>query len=87
MTSLYLMRRYLISFKNFMFRWVLLLNILFAGTIIVIKNYIISSFIQYELLIIGFIIESILFLCYLYFFYKKDSRWLLELKKRIFAQT
>lgn len=87
MTSYYLMKRYLISFKNFLLKWVLLLNILFAGTIIVIKNYIISSFSQYKLLIIGFIIESILFLCYLYFFYKKDSRWLLELKKRIFAQT
>ena len=87
MTSLYLMRRYLISFNNFMFRWVVLLNILFAGTIIIIKNHIISSLSPYKLLIIGLIIESILFLCYLYFFYKKDSRWLLELKKRIFVST
>jgi len=85
MTSYYLIRRYLVSFKSFMFRWVLFLNILFAGTIIAIKKYIISSFSQYKLLIIGFIIEGIFFLCYLYFFYKRDSRWLLELRKRLFA--
>lgn len=87
LTSYYLIKRYLIPFKNFMFGWVVLLNILFAGTIIIIKNHVISSFSQYKLLIIGFIIECVLFLCYLYFFYKKDSRWLLELKKRIFVST
>lgn len=86
-TSYYLMRRYLISFKNFMFQRVILLNILFAGAVIIIKNYIISSFNQQKLLIVGFIIECVLFLCYLYYFYKKDIRWFRELKKRIFSLT
>ena len=84
LTSIYLIRLYKISFKNFMFQWVLLLNILFAISILLIKEYIASSLTQVNLLIFGFIIEGVFFSCYLYFLYKKDVRWFSELKKRIF---
>jgi len=84
MTSYYLMKRYQISFENFMLRQVILLNILFAVTVLIIKHYISSYLSQFNLLITGFIIEAVLFLCYLYFFYKKDVRWISELKVRIF---
>ena len=84
LTSFFLMRCYLISFKNFMFRQVILLNIIFAGTVLIIKQYIAPFLSQSNLLITAFIIESVLFLCYLYFFYRKDIRWISELKKRIF---
>jgi len=85
MTCFYLLRRYKISFKNFMFHWVLLLNILFTVFILLIKQYISLALTQVNLLILGFIIECIFFACYLYFLYKKDVRWFSELKKRIFC--
>ena len=85
MTFLYLIKRYKISFENFMFRWVLILNILFAGTVIIMKYYLISYLSQNQLLIIGFFVEVMLFLCYLHFFHKKNARWIAELKKRIFC--
>ena len=84
LTGLYLIRRYHISFENFMFQWVIFLNILFAVTILIIKHYIASSLSQSTLLIIGFTIEGILFMCYLYFFFKKNIRWTSEIKKRLF---
>lgn len=84
LTSLFLIRRYLISFENFMFRQVILLNIIFAGTVLIIKQYIAPFLSQSNLLITAFFIESVLFLCYLYFFYRKNIRWVSELKKRIF---
>ena len=84
MTSGYLMKRYQISFENFMLRWVILLNILFASFVFLIKQYIASFLTQSNILIIGFLIEGLLFLCYLYFFYRKNTRWVLELKKRLF---
>ena len=85
MTCFYLLRRYKISFENFMFHWVLLLNILFTVFILLIKQYISLVLTQVNLLIVGFIIECIFFACYLYFLYKKDVRWFSELKKRIFC--
>lgn len=84
LTSFFLIRRYLISFENFMFRQVILLNIIFAGTVLIIKQYIAPFLSQSNLLITAFLIESVLFLCYLYFFYRKNIRWISELKKRIF---
>lgn len=83
-TSYYLMRRYQISFENFMLPWVILLNILFASSVLLIKQYIASFLSQSNILIVGFLIEGIFFLCYLYFFHKKKIRWFSELKKRIF---
>jgi hypothetical protein len=84
MTSGYLMKRYHISFENFMLQPVILLNILFASSVLLIRQYIAQLLTQSNLLIIGFLIEGFLFMCYLYFFYKKDIRWVTELKKRIF---
>lgn len=84
MTSYYLMKRYQISFENFMFRQVILLNIIFAGTVLIIKQYIAPFLSQSNLLIAAFLIESVLFLCYLYFFYRKNIRWISGLKVRIF---
>ncbi len=83
MTSGYLMRRYQISFENFMLQWVILLNILFASLVLLIKKHIASFLSLSNILIIGFIIESILFSCYLYFFYRKNIGWISELKERI----
>ena len=83
-TSIFLINRYKISLKNFMMHWVLLLNVLFAGATLLLKKYVASFLSLTNLLILGFIIESIFFSCYLYFFYKKDIRWFSELKKRIF---
>jgi O-antigen/teichoic acid export membrane protein len=87
LTSNYLIKRYQIPLKNFMLRWVLVLNIFFAGIIIIIRHLIASSLREIELLIVGFILEAIIFLCYLYFFYKKDTRWFSEVKKRISPST
>jgi len=83
MTSGYLMRRYQISFENFMLQWVILLNILFASLVLLIKKYMASFLSLSNILIIGFIIESILFSFYLYFFYRKNIGWISELKERI----
>lgn len=85
LTGLYLIRRYSISFENFMFQWVILLNILFAATILIIKHYIAPSLSQSTLLIIGFIIEGLFFMCYLYFFFRKNARWTSEIKNRLFC--
>lgn len=85
LTSLFLLRRYLISFENFMFPQVILLNIIFAGSVLIIKQYFAPFLSQHNLLITAFITESILFLCYLYFFYKKNIRWVSGLKERIFS--
>lgn len=86
LTSYYLVRRYKISLKNFMFRWVLALNVLAVGIILITKHFIASTLSQYKLLLAALIFESLLFLCYLYFFYKKDVRWFSEIKKRIFSE-
>jgi O-antigen/teichoic acid export membrane protein len=83
-TSLYLMRRYQISFENFMLRRVIVLNILFASSVLLIKQHIAPFLSQSNILIVGFIIEGVLFLCYLYFFYRKNIGWVLTLKERIF---
>lgn len=83
-TSLYLMRRYQISFENFMLRRVIVLNILFASSVLLIKQHIAPFLSQSHILIVGFIIEGVLFLCYLYFFYRKNIGWVLTLKERIF---
>ena len=85
LTGLYLTRRYHISFENFMFQWVILLNILFAVTVILIKKYIASFLGNINILIVGFVIECVFFSFYLYLFYKKDARWISELKERIFS--
>ncbi len=85
LTSFFLIRRYLISFENFMFLQVILLNIIFAGTVLIIKQYVAPFLSQSNLLITAFLIESVLFLCYLYFFYRKNTHWVSELKKRIFC--
>lgn len=87
MTCFYLIRRYKISSKNFMFSWVISLNILFAGSILLVKHLMFSYLNLSNLLIAGFIIECLLFLCYLYFFHKKGIRWFSELRKRIFSET
>lgn len=84
LTGFYLIKSYQVSFENFMFRQVILLNILFASTVFIIKHYMAQFLNQSNLLFIAFIIEGVLFLCYLYFFYKRNTRWVLELKKRIF---
>ena len=85
LTSFFLIRRYLISFENFMFRQVILLNIIFAGTVLIIKQYIAPFLSQSNLLITAFLIECVLFMSYLYFFHRKNIRWISELKKRIFC--
>jgi len=85
MTCFYLLKRYKISFDNFMLPWVILLNTLFACSVILIKQFIAPFLSQSNILIVGFFIEGILFLCYLYFFHKKNIRWFSELKKRIFC--
>ena len=85
MTCFYLLKRYKISFDNFMLPWVILLNTLFACSVILIKQFIDPFLNQSNILIVGFFIEGILFLCYLYFFHKKKIRWFSELKKRIFC--
>lgn len=86
-TCFYIIRRYKIPLKHFMFSWILLLNILFAGFVLLVKPLMASYLNLSNLLITGFIIECVLFLCYLYFFYKKGIRWFSELRKRIFSET
>jgi len=86
LTSYYLVRRYKIPFDNFMFKWVLVLNVLAAGIILITKHFIASTLSQYKLLLAALIFESLLFLFYLYIFYKKDVRWFSEIKKRIFSE-
>lgn len=87
MTCSFLMRRYKISFRNFMLQWILLLNLLSAIFVLLIKRYMATYLNLPNLLITGFIIECVFFLCYLYFFQKKGVRWFSELKKRIFSET
>jgi len=84
-TSGFLMRRFHISFKNSLFPWILILNIMFAGIIIIFKQYMISSLSLYQSLFYGIIIEGGLFSSYLIFLYKKNVRWISELKKRMFS--
>jgi len=84
LTSYYLIKRYKISLGNFMFPWVLTANILLAGIVILIKHYLTPSLSLSNILILGFFIECVFFLGYLYFLYKKDVRWYSEIKKRIF---
>jgi O-antigen/teichoic acid export membrane protein len=86
LTSYYLIKRYKISLENFMFPWVLTANILFAGIVILIKHYLTPSLSLSNILILGFFIECVFFLGYLYFLYKKDVRWFSEIKKRIFTE-
>ena len=84
LTGYYLMKRYLISYNNFMLRSILLLNFILVGIALIIKKYIIAtSFSQYSLLVSGFILEVLVFSGYLYCLYKKDIGWVLEIKKRI----
>jgi O-antigen/teichoic acid export membrane protein len=84
LTSKYLIKRFQISLKNFLFQWVILLNLFFACTAIIVKYYISPYLSLSNQIIIGIIIEVLFFSCYLYFFYKKNCQWVLELKKRIF---
>ena len=85
LTSIYLIRRYKISFENFMFQWVILLNLLFSIPVILIKKFMASFLSDTNILIIGFAIECVFFSCYLYLFYKKDARWISEIKERMFS--
>jgi len=87
LTYRYLLRRYHISFKNFMCREVLILNIFIGAIIILAKKFLASYLSLHILLFIGFLIECILFVLYLCFFYKRNTRWLFELKKRIIIQS
>jgi O-antigen/teichoic acid export membrane protein len=84
LTGYYLMKRYLILYNNFMLRSILLLNFILAGIALIIKKYIIAtSFSQYSLLVSGFILEVLVFSGYLFWLYKKDIGWVLEIKNRI----
>jgi len=84
LTSLYLIKRYKITFKYFLFWKVLLLNVFLATIILIVKHNLLSILNQNILLFTGLAIELGLFSLYLYFFYKNKSTWILELKKRIF---
>jgi len=84
LTSVYLIRRFKIYTQNLMLKWVILLNVLALGLVFFIKRYISTMLTPFHLLIFGFILEGLLIICYLYFFYKKNARWILELKQRVF---
>lgn len=87
LTSSYLMKRYRIEFKNFMLPWVIALNVLFAGIIYFTKMAMANLINQNVLLILGFIIESVLFFLYLFFFYKMNIGWIAEIKSRILTRS
>lgn len=83
LTGFYLVKRYSISFDNFMFCKILLINSVLAVIAIIVKQSFVAAFSQYNLLITGFLIEALLFSSYLYYLYKKDVSWALGIKRRI----
>lgn len=83
LTGSYLMKRYSISFDNFMFYKIVLINSVLAVIAIIVKQSFVTAFSQYNLLITGFLIEALLFSLYLYYLYKKDVPWALGIKRRI----
>jgi O-antigen/teichoic acid export membrane protein len=84
LTSRFLIRRFQTTYKHSLFPWILLLNILFASIVLILKRYVLSSLNSTHSLFIGLMIEGVLFFFYLGFLYKKNCRWILELKERIF---
>ena len=64
--------------------WILFMNCIFAGIAILTKQYLIEYFDNVSLLIFIFFIESSLFIFYMWLLYKKDTQWVIELKKRTF---
>lgn len=84
LTGYYLIKRYFISFNNFFVRLTVLLNCICAGLVLITKKYIIVTlFSQHSVLVSGFILEMLIFSCYLYCLYKKDIGWVVEIKNRI----
>lgn len=83
LTGSYVMKRYSISFDNFMFYRILLINSALTVIAIIVKQYFVTAFSQYNLLIASFLIEVLLFSSYFYYLYKKDIPWTLEIKTRI----
>jgi O-antigen/teichoic acid export membrane protein len=86
-TTYFLVKRYRITFENMKLVWILIINCIFAGIAIFTKQYITTYFDNINLLIAIFLIEFSLFTIYLWLLYKKDTQWVMELKKRVFSNV
>lgn len=83
LTGTYLIKRYSTSLHGFIFCRILLINLVMAVIAVIYKQQFTQVFSQYNLLILGFILEVLLFSAYLYYLYKKDVPWVLGIKRRI----
>lgn len=86
-TAYFLVKRYKITFNNLRLMWILIMNGIFAVISIFAKQCFIESFNDVGLLVAIFVIEISLFTLYIWFLYKKDMQWIMELKARIFPKT
>ena len=84
-TTYFLVKRYKITLENMKLLWILFMNCIFAGIAILTKHYLIEYFDNVSLLIFIFFIESSLFISYMWLLHKKDTQWVMELKKRAFS--
>ena len=83
LTSCYLIRRYTISFDNFLVFKVFILNTLLGVSAFFAKQFFIIKFSQYNVLVPGFFVEVMIFLLYAYYLYRKDVPWILGIKRRV----
>jgi len=84
-TTYFLVKRYKITFENMKLLWVLFINCIFAGIAIFMKQYLIKYFSNMGLPITISMMEFSLFIFYIWLLYKKDTQWVIELKKRAFS--
>lgn len=84
-TTYFLVKRYKITFENMKLIWILLINCIFAGIGISAKRYLTTYFNNLDLLVGIFLVEFSLFISYMWFLYKNDTQWVMELKKRAFS--
>jgi O-antigen/teichoic acid export membrane protein len=84
LTSFYLIKRYTISFDNFLVTQIFILNTILIVLAFFAKQFFVSVFGQSTLLIAGFFGEAIIFLSYFYYLYRNDVSWILGIKRRVF---
>ena len=82
-TAYFLIKRYEISFQQVQLIWVLLINFIFGVITVFIKKYFILHFSRNIIPIAVIVAGTSLFVCYLTMLYMKNTRWVMEIKKRV----
>ena len=84
-STYFLVKRYKLTFEKMELKWIFFINTLFLGITLITKKYLVTYFENIKLVIIVFLIDSLLFVFYIWLLYKRQTQWVMELKIRTFS--